>query len=212
MLALSALAGAALAPVSTLGHSLQSLQTVGVHLDRVRDVLEEPIEEVQEDAPKYGLSGQISLRNVSFRYGTGSPWALEGIDLEIPAHSRIAIVGASGSGKSTLARIITGLLQAEGGSISLDGHALKDLNLRHFRQQCGVVIDEGTIENEAPVLSKDLNPEEIHDPEKLREWLNMLQRGELEERMQKAIGEEKYESAKIYRDELNRRDHFGDIQ
>ena len=40
----------------------------------------------------------------------------------------------------------------------------------------------------------------------------MLQRGELEERMQKAIGEEKYESAKIYRDELNRRDHFGDIQ
>ncbi len=139
MLALSALAGAALAPVSTLGHSLQSLQTVGVHLDRVRDVLEEPIEEVQEDAPKYSLSGQISLRNVSFRYGTGSPWALEGIDLEIPAHSRIAIVGASGSGKSTLARVVTGLLQAEGGSISLDGHALKDLNLRHFRQQCGVV-------------------------------------------------------------------------
>ena len=84
--------------------------------------------------------------------------------------------------------------------------------LESIMQQCGVVIDEGTIENEAPVLSKDLNPEEIHDPEKLREWLNMLQRGELEERMQKAIGEEKYESAKIYRDELNRRDHFGDIQ
>lgn len=139
MLALSALAGAALAPVSTLGHSLQSLQTVGVHLDRVRDVLDEPIEEVQEGAPKHSLSGQISLRNVSFRYGTGSPWALEGIDLEIPAHSRIAIVGASGSGKSTLARVVTGLLQAERGSISLDGHALEDLNLRHFRQQCGAV-------------------------------------------------------------------------
>lgn len=84
--------------------------------------------------------------------------------------------------------------------------------LESIMQQCGVVIDETSSEKEEPLLSKTLNPEEIKDPEKLREWLSLLQGTEIEERMQKAIGEENYESAKIYKDELARRKRFDDIQ
>ncbi len=84
--------------------------------------------------------------------------------------------------------------------------------LESIIQQCGVVIDEASSEKDEPLLSKDLNPEEIQDPDKLRKWLSLMQGAEIESRMQKAIGEENYESAKIYKDELARRKRLGGIQ
>lgn len=74
-------------------------------------------------------------------------------------------------------------------------------------QKCGIVLDErNSPEKEGPILSKNLNPDEIEDNSKLQEWLQLLENDEIEERMEDAIREENYEFAKIYKEELLRRE------
>lgn len=139
MLAVSALAGAALSPLGQLGASLQAMQSVRVHLDRIRDVLDEQPETVGQGTLRLTLTGQVELVDVGFRYAPSAPWAVHGVTLSVPQGGRLAIVGHSGSGKSTLARVLTGLLPATEGSVRLDGHDIDDLDLERVRSQCGVV-------------------------------------------------------------------------
>lgn len=80
-------------------------------------------------------------------------------------------------------------------------------------QKCGIVLDErssSSDEKEELILTESMNPEEINDNAKLQEWLRLLENGEIEERMEKAIREENYEFAKIYKEELLRREREGD--
>lgn len=81
-------------------------------------------------------------------------------------------------------------------------------------QKCGIVLDEREMadEMEDPLLAPYLNPEEFDDNTKLQEWLRLLQRNEIEERMEKAIRDENYENAKMYKEELMRREREGDDQ
>lgn len=145
MLALIALAGAALAPVAQLGRSIKTFQTIRVHLDRLRDVLNEPSEAVGQGDRKIGLDRPITLTDVGFRYSGDGPEALSGISLTIEPGEKIAIVGSSGSGKSTLARLILGLYDPTDGEITYGTTPLADLDLGHLRRQCGVVTQDADI-------------------------------------------------------------------
>jgi bifunctional DNase/RNase len=74
-------------------------------------------------------------------------------------------------------------------------------------QKCGIVLDESAItEMGDAFFSKYPNPDAINDTAKLHEWLRLLQKSEIEERMKKVIEEENYELAKMYREELLRRE------
>jgi ABC-type nitrate/sulfonate/bicarbonate transport system ATPase subunit len=61
----------------------------------------------------------ISLTDVSRSFGEIT--AVRGIDLNVPRHSRIGIVGPSGGGKTTLLQIVAGLLEPDGGQVSVEG-------------------------------------------------------------------------------------------
>jgi ATP-binding cassette subfamily C protein len=82
----------------------------------------------------------IRLRDVRFRHGEQQ--VLDGLDLEVPAGSITAIVGASGSGKTTFTDLITGLIRPDSGSIEVDGVPLAELDLRRWRQSIGYVPQE----------------------------------------------------------------------
>ena len=71
-------------------------------------------------------SGDLRLDGVSFSYD-GSDQVLEDIDLEIPAGQRLAIVGETGAGKSTIAKLLMRFYDPSAGSVSVDGHNLRDL-------------------------------------------------------------------------------------
>ena len=58
----------------------------------------------------------LALRDVSFRYAAGAPWAVDGCTLDVPAGLVVGIAGANGSGKSTLARLMQGLLRPASGT------------------------------------------------------------------------------------------------
>jgi ATP-binding cassette, subfamily B, multidrug efflux pump len=92
-----------------------------------------------EEPPE--LRGEITLRDVSFRYPGRSdgPLVLEGVDLTIPAGATIALVGRTGSGKTTLAQLLPRLFDVASGEVLLDGRDVRSLPLGWLRSQVGLV-------------------------------------------------------------------------
>jgi ATP-binding cassette subfamily B protein len=105
------------------------------------EVLEaEPLErnEGKPSAPT-PLRGEIVFDNVSFSYPRGREVALQDISLNIAAGETVAFVGESGAGKSTLVNLAIGFRQPTTGCVKLDGHDLREMDLRTYRRQIGVV-------------------------------------------------------------------------
>jgi ABC-type bacteriocin/lantibiotic exporter with double-glycine peptidase domain len=142
MLAQAALGSAALVPLATLLSSAQQFQLVGVHLQRVLDVLEAAPEQDGALRRAQPLSGRIEVRDVSFRYAPTADLALRDISFTAEPGQKVAFVGRSGSGKSTMAALLLGLYPASEGSVLYDGQSLADLDLPALRGQCGVVLQD----------------------------------------------------------------------
>ena len=101
------------------------------------DVLPEPV-----GAPVPGrAAGALALRDVSFSYARDRP-VLDGIDLTVPAGSRVVLVGESGAGKSTLGALVARFYDPTSGRVLLDGHDLRDRPLRWVRSQVGVLLQD----------------------------------------------------------------------
>lgn len=71
-------------------------------------------------------------------------------------------------------------------------------------QECSVALEQ--TDNEEDTSLQDLDPEQIHDEETMKKWLASLTREDLEDRLEEAVEDENYEYAKLYQDELKRRD------
>ncbi len=71
-------------------------------------------------------------------------------------------------------------------------------------QECSVALEQ--TDNEEDTSLQDLEPEQIHDEETMKKWLASLTREDLEDRLEEAVEDENYEYAKLYQDELKRRD------
>jgi ATP-binding cassette subfamily B protein/subfamily B ATP-binding cassette protein MsbA len=92
--------------------------------------------------PFDGLQEGICLEGVSLTYGERDQPALDGIDLEIPAGSTLALVGESGGGKSSLIDLLVGLISPSRGRILVDGVELERIDLDSWQQQLGVVSQD----------------------------------------------------------------------
>ncbi|WP_353505518.1 thiol reductant ABC exporter subunit CydC [Verrucosispora sp. ts21] len=71
-----------------------------------------------------GGTPDLRFDQVTVRYRSGAPAALDTFDLDLPAGRRVAVVGPSGAGKSTLAAVLTGAVRPDGGRVTLDGRDL----------------------------------------------------------------------------------------
>ena len=91
---------------------------------------------------------EIRFRDVTFAYPStslgASPLVLDGFDLTIPAGTSLAIVGQNGAGKTTLAKLLCRLYDPQGGTIEIDGVALRDLDLRDWRSRVTAVFQDFT--------------------------------------------------------------------
>ncbi|OQR96651.1 ATP-binding Cassette (ABC) Superfamily [Thraustotheca clavata] len=89
------------------------------------------------------VRGDIALNNIAFAYPSRPEVQVcAGYSLQIPAGQKIALVGSSGCGKSTIVSLLERFYDPLQGSVTLDGHNLKDLNIRWLRQQIGLVGQE----------------------------------------------------------------------
>ncbi len=140
MLAMNSLATSLFGPLSQLVESALDLQLARPHIDRVDDVLETATEQDPDTIhTAHEIRGEISTRDLSFRYAHNMPLVVNGVSLDIPAGSSVAIVGPSGSGKTTLLNLIAGLYQPTSGSVFYDGRRLADVDVRGVRRQVGFV-------------------------------------------------------------------------
>ncbi|MCB1627527.1 MAG: lipid A export permease/ATP-binding protein MsbA [Xanthomonadales bacterium] len=83
--------------------------------------------------------GDVRLEQVRMRYDSERQWALDGVDLDLPAGTVTALVGRSGSGKSTLAALLARFHDPDSGQIRLDGVPLSDYALADLRRQIALV-------------------------------------------------------------------------
>ncbi|MFO0755407.1 MAG: peptidase domain-containing ABC transporter [Byssovorax sp.] len=128
------------------------LQYVDVLLNRLRDLFEHEPEQSEGEArlvPGRALGGEIVLDKLGFRYGgPEAPLILKDLSLRVSPGERIAVVGRSGSGKSTLAKCLAGLHPPTEGRITFDGIDQQRFDLRLFRRQIGVVLQEPYLFND----------------------------------------------------------------
>ncbi|HFB54506.1 MAG TPA: peptidase domain-containing ABC transporter [Hellea balneolensis] len=121
-----------------------SFRTVGLHLERLADIIHaDP--EIGIDGPLLvgkQLSGKIEVKDLKFRYGDNEPWVLDGVNLIIEAKDRIGLIGPSGEGKTTLLKLLIGLHTPDEGEILYDGRPLSKTGVRAIRDQIGVVMQD----------------------------------------------------------------------
>lgn len=142
MLALAALAGGLLVPVSALITTAFQLQLLRAYFDRLDDVLECAPEQAVTSANQIALAGAISVEGVSFRYQQHDRPLLDNVSFTIEPGQFVAIVGRSGSGKSTLVRLLLGLYAPASGRICYDGRDLAMLDRQAVRSQIGTVLQD----------------------------------------------------------------------
>ncbi|MFQ5628767.1 MAG: ABC transporter ATP-binding protein [bacterium] len=87
------------------------------------------------------LEGRIRFRDVTFSYD-GIRNVLKGVNFDVEPGEMIGLVGPSGSGKSTLVNLVCRFYDVADGTISIDGHEIRDLDLHALRKQIGVVLHE----------------------------------------------------------------------
>lgn len=132
-------------PVQIATEVLNELQNAVAGWRRVIAILESPIDVADPEhggkEPKPGPI-DISFEDVAFSYPTG-PRVLSDINVEIPAGTRVAVVGETGSGKTTMARLLTRLMDPELGTVRIGGIDLRDINRDHLRSRITLVPQEG---------------------------------------------------------------------
>ena len=92
-----------------------------------------------QDKKFLDFNNSISLKNIHYNYPNASRTALKDINLNIPAKSTVGLVGATGSGKTTTVDIILGLLEAQKGTLEVDGKIITKQNSRSWQQSIGYV-------------------------------------------------------------------------
>lgn len=149
------------AVTSAMGAAYKIYNTI----DRIPEIDPDSTTGAKLDAVK----GHIIFKDVMFKYPTRpDTTVLQNLNLDIKPGMTVAFCGPSGSGKSTTIQLIQRFYDALAGSVTLDGHDLKDLNVSWLRQQIGVVSQEPVLFNMSVKqnllmgsISGEVNEEEI---------------------------------------------------
>jgi len=176
--------------------SFTQLTFVGHSLDSLTDDLKnlKPFNENQ-DQGVMSLNKTISLKNINYNYPNTSRTALKDINLIIPLKSTVGLVGVTGSGKTTTVDIILGLLEAQKGTLEVDGKIITKQNSRSWQRSIGYVpqhiyLSDDTVASNIAfgVEPKDIDQEAVEKASKIAN-LHDFVIDELPKQYQNIIGE-----------------------
>src|SRR5271170_169747 len=129
------------APINQITQSWGLIAGARVGARRIFEILDtEPdLVDGSRSFPAEGARGDIAWRNVSFRYRPETP-VLSGIELRVPAGTKIAVIGPTGAGKSTLLGLLPRFFDPSEGIVEIDGVDARDYELKSLRSQIGMVL------------------------------------------------------------------------
>lgn len=125
--------------MNTLPQIIQARES----LHSISEILAAPETEQNSGKNPFGpVKGAFELKDVTFRYPGTDVEALSGISLSVDPGEAIAFVGDSGAGKSTMLSLLLGLILPDSGRVLIDGYDIREMDLRTFRKQVGVVSQD----------------------------------------------------------------------
>ncbi|MBS0949451.1 ABC transporter ATP-binding protein [Weissella minor] len=134
-----------MSPIAIVANFFTTLSKAAGSTERVREVLEEPEELIDENSNTLDVSGKtLEMQHVDFAYATGES-ILKDISIEAKPNTVVAFAGPSGGGKSTIFSLIERFYEPTNGQISIDGQNINDINLQDWRSQIGFVSQDSAI-------------------------------------------------------------------
>ena len=129
------------APINQITQSWGLIAGARVGARKIFEILEtEPdLKDGIRKFPPSGARGEIAWSGVDFRYRADTP-ILTGIELKVPAGTKIAVVGPTGAGKSTLLGLLPRFYDPSAGFVTIDGIDVREYTLRSLRNQIAMVL------------------------------------------------------------------------
>ncbi len=153
-------------PIRQLADRFNTLQMGMVSSERVFKVIDtqSTIENSGTRDPRT-ITGNLSFKNVWFAYNEPD-WVLKDISFEVKQGETIAFVGATGAGKTSVINLLSRFYEFQKGSISIDGHDVRDFELSKLRKEIGVVLQDvflfsDTILNNITLNNPNISREQV---------------------------------------------------
>jgi ABC-type multidrug transport system fused ATPase/permease subunit len=154
-------------PLQSLSDLYSQVQSASAAMEKIVGILDTDADiKNAPDAQKIAIDGHLTFDKVTFSYGREP--VLHAIEIDVPAGNCLALVGESGGGKSTTAKIVGRFYDPEEGAVLVDGHDLRSLDLRAYRRQLGVVLQDpflfaGTIADNIKFAQPGATDEQVED-------------------------------------------------
>ena len=133
------------------------------------------------------VSGDVAVKDVTFTYEGAEKAALDNVSFNIPKGKTVALVGRSGSGKSTIANLFTRFYDVDSGSIELDGHDIRDYELKNLREHFALVSQSVHLFNDTVANNIAYAAEDKYTREQIEHAAKLAHASEFIEGMENGI-------------------------
>ncbi|HXF60290.1 MAG TPA: ABC transporter ATP-binding protein [Caldilineaceae bacterium] len=155
-------------PIGQLGFIIGQMSQASASADRIFEILDAKSEvaDSPDAIPLPPVRGEVTFRNVSFRYFNSGEPVLSEISFTAKPGETVALLGATGSGKTTIINLIPRFYDATEGQVLIDGYDVRAVKLESLRRQIGIVLQEtnlftGTIRENIAFGRPDASDEDV---------------------------------------------------
>lgn len=133
-------------PLNTLSNFYNNVLSAMASMERIFEIMdtESEIKDKKDAKPLPPIKGRVDFENVTFSYDK-EKIVLKNVNFTVNPGQTIALVGPTGAGKSTVVNLISRFYDVTEGAVKLDGHDVRDVQLRSLREQMSVMMQDSFI-------------------------------------------------------------------